>query len=149
MPYSALLKGRVSLTGQVYLVTTVTHQRSRQFDDFGCARLLVAEMRLLNDTQALHSLAWVIMPDHLHWLLALGEASELGKIMQRLKGRSARAIHQRTQTTGSVWQHGYHEHALRAEEDIEDVARYIVANPLRAGLVKHLADYPLWDAVWM
>jgi hypothetical protein len=29
------------------------------------------------------------------------------------------------------------------------VARYIVANPLRAGLVEHLGDYPLWDAVWL
>ena len=31
----------------------------------------------------------------------------------------------------------------------KDVARYIVANPLRAGLVKKLADYPFWNAVWL
>jgi hypothetical protein len=29
------------------------------------------------------------------------------------------------------------------------VARYIVANPLRAGLCRHLGDYPLWDSVWL
>jgi hypothetical protein len=29
------------------------------------------------------------------------------------------------------------------------LARYIVANPLRAGLVEHLGDYPHWDAVWL
>ena len=28
-------------------------------------------------------------------------------------------------------------------------ARYIVANPLRAGLVKQIGDYPLWDAIWL
>jgi hypothetical protein len=33
--------------------------------------------------------------------------------------------------------------------DLQSVARYIVANPLRAGLVKHLGDYPLWDAIWL
>ena len=29
------------------------------------------------------------------------------------------------------------------------LARYVVANPLRAGLVEKLGDYPLWDAVWV
>jgi putative transposase len=29
------------------------------------------------------------------------------------------------------------------------IARYIVANPLRAGLVERLGDYPHWDAVWL
>ena len=38
---------------------------------------------------------------------------------------------------------------LRKEEDILEIARYIVANPLRAGLVKKLNDYPLWDAIWV
>jgi len=29
------------------------------------------------------------------------------------------------------------------------MARYIVANPLRAGLVERIGDYPLWDATWL
>jgi len=29
------------------------------------------------------------------------------------------------------------------------VARYVVANPMRAGLVKQIGDYPLWDAIWV
>ena len=32
---------------------------------------------------------------------------------------------------------------------LRDVARYIVANPLRAGLVERVGDYPYWDAVWL
>jgi hypothetical protein len=30
-----------------------------------------------------------------------------------------------------------------------NAARYIVANPLRAGLTRRLGDYPLWDAIWL
>ncbi len=30
-----------------------------------------------------------------------------------------------------------------------DIARYIIANPLHAGLVKQVGDYPFWDAVWL
>jgi plasmid stabilization system protein ParE len=39
--------------------------------------------------------------------------------------------------------------AQRAEEDLIKIARYIVANPLRARLVEHIGDYPLWDAAWL
>ena len=48
-----------------------------------------------------------------------------------------------------VWASAYHDHAIRDDEDLRAVARYIVANPLRAGLVKSVADYPFWDAVWL
>jgi REP element-mobilizing transposase RayT len=48
-----------------------------------------------------------------------------------------------------VWQNGFHDHALRQEEDLAEVARYIVANPLRAGLVERLGDYPHWHAIWL
>jgi putative transposase len=48
-----------------------------------------------------------------------------------------------------VWQRGFHDHALRKEEDIVSVARYIVANPVRDGLVRRIGDYPHWDAVWL
>jgi putative transposase len=48
-----------------------------------------------------------------------------------------------------VWQRGFYDRAIRKEEDLLAVARYIVANPLRAGLVSQLSDYPFWDAVWL
>ena len=49
----------------------------------------------------------------------------------------------------TVWQPGYFDRALRAEEDVREVARYIVANPLRASLCQYIGDYPLWDAGWL
>ena len=50
---------------------------------------------------------------------------------------------------GRVWQDGFHDHALRREEDLRAAARYVVANPLRAGLVETIGQWPLWDAVWL
>ncbi len=50
---------------------------------------------------------------------------------------------------GRIWQRGYHDHAIRYQESIKDIARYIVANPLRAGLVKSLRYYPYWNAMWL
>jgi hypothetical protein len=32
---------------------------------------------------------------------------------------------------------------------LRDIARYIIANPLRAGLAESIGDYPHWDAIWL
>jgi len=149
MPRDDLRKGRVSLSYNAYFVTTVTQNRMPYFHDFYCARLLVAEMRRLHEEHQLASLAWVIMPDHLHWLFQLQENQSLSEIVQLLKGRSGHRINRYLQRQGSVWDRAFHDHALRKDEDIKGIARYIVANPLRAKLVEKLDDYPLWDAVWL
>ena len=66
-----------------------------------------------------------------------------------IKSYASRTINQIIGRSGPVWQKGYYDHALRDEENLAAVARYIVANPLRAGLARNVADYPLWDAVWI
>jgi hypothetical protein len=50
---------------------------------------------------------------------------------------------------GPVWQKAFYDHALRKDEDVKKMARYIIANPMRQGLVKKIDDYPLWDAIWI
>lgn len=149
MPYTDLRKGRYSEPGREYLITAVTHERRPVFGEFHAARLLVQEMRHLEAEGAVCWLAWVIMPDHLHGLLSLGEMGDLAAAMNVFKGRSARVINKMLGRKGLFWQSGFHDHALRKEEDRLAVARYIVANPLRAGLVTKLGDYPHWDSVWL
>lgn len=149
MPRDNLLKGRVSLAHHAYHITACTEARQPLFRDFSCGRILVAEMRKLNDEGVLHSMAWVVMPDHLHWLFQIGDSLSLSEIVKRLKARSAIAINRQLGRQGAVWQKGFHDHALRDDEDLRAVARYIIANPLRAGLVEHVGNYPLWDAIWL
>ncbi len=143
-----LRKGRYSELNRPYLLTTVTHQRQEIFRDLYLGRLLVRELREVTDRELVETFAWVIMPDHLHWLVVPRSAS-LEMIVNRVKSKSAIAINRKQATNGPVWQRGYHDHAIRFEEGIRDAARYIVANPLRAGIVKRLGDYSLWDAVWL
>lgn len=94
------------------------------------------------------TLAWVLMPDHLHWLFVLGEAS-LAKTVRRMKSCAAIAVNRHLGRQGRLWQKDYHDRTVRNEEDLQKLARYVVANPLRAGLVERIGDYPLWDAVWL
>ncbi len=143
-----LRTGRFSEPGRVYLLTSTVHNRQPLFGDFILGRLLIAELRAAHEQGWVASLAWVVMPDHLHWLVEL-EGRSLDELMRRIKSNSARRINRRLGRTGQVWQEGYHDRALRKDDDLQVAARYVVANPLRAGLVDRVGDYPHWDAVWL
>ena len=138
----------ISQANGIYLLTANTLNREPLFSDWRVGRLVVAQFRHEHTQGSVNSLAWVVMPDHFHWLISLEQGS-LDNLMCRTKSLSTRAINQATGQTGRRWQQGYHDHALRRDEDIKQVARYVIANPLRAGLVKRVGDYPLWDAIWV
>jgi REP element-mobilizing transposase RayT len=89
------------------------------------------------------------MPDHLHWLFQLVDSRSLSTSVNAVKSFSARRINALTGSAGRVWQKGFHDHGIRRDEDLETIARYIVANPVRARLVRRIADYPHWDAIWL
>jgi len=147
--HKALRKGRVSLPNQIYLITTTTLNRQRFFDNFiaACAAARCFENTvILGDAKML---AWVLMPDHAHWLIALGHQDSLSIVVNRLKSSSSRLANLALERCGRLWEPGFHDHALRAEEALLDTARYIVANPLRAGLVKRVGEYPFWNAIWV
>jgi len=148
MSYGNLRRGRHSEPGREYLVTAVTRYRTQVFADFHGARLLIDTFRETQHDGLADWLTWVVMPDHFHALIKLREAS-LPEIMRRVRSVSSRRINQSLGRTGSLWQPNYHDHALRLEEDRRSIARYIVSNPLRAGLVNELGSYPHWDAVWL
>jgi len=142
-----LRKGRTSIANQIYLITTVTNKRIPAFFNLYAARLLVQAMH--DNALDVDTLCYVIMPDHLHWLVQLEEGQSLSQLMQQVKTRSGFYIEQYFNLSEELWQAGYHEHALGKDEDIKAVARHVIANPLRAGLVDRIEDYSLWDSCWV
>ena len=146
-----LRSGRYSESGQIYLLTAVVLNREPLFRNFKNGRLVVDAFRTAEREELAASLAWMVMPDHFHWLIEL-QNTQLSTLMARTKSRIAVTVNRSIRRQGPVWQHGYHDRddrAIRKEEDLQAVARYIVANPLRAGLVEKVGDYPLWDAIWL
>jgi len=149
-PHSSdLRKGRVSEPGRIYHIRTSVEPRRPLFTDLLLGREVVGTLRFQHERGHVESLAFVLMPDHLHWLIRLGDSASLAQIVRSVKSFSAHRINARLGTTGQVWQDGYFDRALRAEDDIKCIARYIVANPLRARICARVADYPLWDAIWV
>ena len=149
MPYSDLLRGRASVGGQIYMITTVTRNRERLFGDLYLGRIVVRALHCQATAARATTLAYVVMPDHLHWLLQLHSGQILSTVVRSVKGRSAFEIGRVAGPRRRVWEVGFHDHAVRREEDLQDVARYVVRNPIRARLVRSVYDYSLWDAVWV
>ena len=83
------------------------------------------------------------MPDHIHWLMQLDDKATLQQVIRSMKSQTAKVIGK------PIWQAGYYDHAIRKDEDIVNIARYIIANPIRAGLVKRVGDYPHWHTVYL
>ena len=138
-----LRTGRFSSPGQVYHVVTTAKGRQPIFRRLDYARIVIQAMKTQASQNKAQTLAFVLMPDHLHWLIQLHGDYTLSSIVGAIKSYSAHRI------GFPMWEKGFYDHALRRDEDVISVARYIVANPLRAGIAQSVADYPHWDAVWL
>ena len=147
--YRALRRCRFSERGGVYLVTFTTHRRRALFVDFAVASRMCRDLvdgQSWGDTRLL---AWVLMPDHWHGLVELGAGDTLARVVNRVKSHSARRVRAELNLAERIWADGFHDRAMRREDDLRVAARYIVLNPVRAGIVDRVMDYPYWDAVWV
>ncbi|WP_283786865.1 REP-associated tyrosine transposase [Bermanella sp. WJH001] len=140
--YFALRKGRTSLSGQYYHLIFSVKQRRPIFTDFIRARYLVHLMHRVDMQARAITLSYVVMPDHVHWLIKLN-ADSVSAVVQRLKSFYTKFEGE------NIWNKGFNDHGIRSDESLINVARYIVANPLRAGLVDNIGEYPHWDSVWL
>lgn len=85
--------------------------------------------------------AYCFMPDHVHLLLCPEAGSDLIRFVQAYKSKATR-VYWKQNGRGRIWQRGFYDHILRCEEDVREVFRYILENPVRKGLVKNLTDFP-------
>ena len=140
---------RRSVPGQTYLLSVATLYRRPVFSDDEAARAVCRVHTAQWPWRDSAVLAWVLMPDHWHGMIELGALDSLPTLVQRLKSNSARIVRLRHPDTGQVWEKGFHDRALRDASGVLATARYVVANPLRAGLACRVGEYAWWDAVWL
>ncbi len=139
----------LSIPGQAYHVSVATRDRQAWFSNFhvGCEAVRAFRQPLAHGDATL--LAWVLMPDQVHWLLQVGQRDPLEKVVQRMKSVTGVQVNRVLSRAGPLWEPAFHDRPLRREDDLRTVARYIVAEPLRARLVDDIRDYPFWDCAWV
>ena len=149
MSWNDLRKGRVEQNNAIYFITFVVDKRKAIFNHFETAKIFC---QLLSDNENKNNcqwLTWVLMPDHFHGLLQLNHNSSMAVIIRQLKSISAIKINNYLNQQGAIWQHAYFDHAIRKEEDLKSISRYIVANPLRANIVGNVGNYPFWNSCYL
>ena len=116
------------------------YQRKSVFTENALVSVLVDQISEAARVWQFAILAYCFMPDHLH-LLAEAETDDasLVRFAHAVKLRTAHAY--RRVSKGALWQKGYFEHILRDDELTPIVAKYVLANPVRAGLCREPDDY--------
>ncbi len=83
---------------------------------------------------------FVVMPNHVHMLFTPHRS--LREVTNWIKGVSARRANQVLGRTGTpFWQDESFDHWARSREEFEKIERYILENPVRAGLVREPAEW--------
>jgi REP-associated tyrosine transposase len=88
--------------------------------------------------------AWVVMPNHLHFLVKAGE-TPLSKIVKELKRYTAREANKILRRTGAFWCEDYFDTYMRGEQHESKTWRYIENNPVKALLVREPKEWP-WSS---
>jgi len=124
-----------------YFVTCCVAGRRKAFIDRTAVDCVHTQILRTCSDKAFVGLSAVFMPDHLHLLLkGACTSSAFLPFMKLMRQRTA--IFYRRLRGDSLWQDGFFDRVLRPDDDTSAVARYMVLNPVRAGLVSKPEEHP-------
>jgi REP element-mobilizing transposase RayT len=131
-------------TDHAYFVTIRAKAGTAPFTNPDLAREVITSLHWLRTHRAVSLYAYCLMPDHLHLLLQLGNGEQpVGTVVGAFKRFTTRQSGS-LGAAGTLWQPRFYDHVVRQAEDAGQIAAYILANPVRQGLVEDEEKYP-WN----
>lgn len=140
--FEALRLGRENRAFARYFVTCCSLDRKRTLTHPEITDAIFREWKTMHDEGKIFLGCGMVMPDHIHWLFALGEGAGLPGVIGRFKSKTKRALGDHE----SAWQPNYYDHRIRPYESWENYAQYAFMNPYRANLLTVDAVWPGW--IW-
>ena len=126
---------------QRYFLTTCTAFRRPSFRSPDVVQAVLSQIRQSCELLDFALIAYCFMPDHLHLLVAAesedADVTAFVKRFKQLTGFGYKKTHSQP-----LWQPGYHDRILRDDEASVAVVRYVLENPVRAGLSGRIGEYP-------
>ncbi|MEZ4511837.1 MAG: transposase [Chloroflexota bacterium] len=153
---------KIQLTGYIYFVTIVVQNRIKLFTTASYVIPLLDSFNFYRYKHPFKLLGYVIMPDHIHWLMWPAETVKLGDVMRDFKKFTAvrlirqaeieqnegyvQAFQRAGQKSGhsfnKVWQDDYWDKLVYSERFLREKLHYMHRNPVRARLVVEPQEYP-------
>lgn len=135
---------RIQFPGALYHVTARGNGRQPIFaDDIDCERFLTVLTGIVVRYH-LRCHAHCLMVNHYHLLLETPDAN-LSRAMRQLNGVYSQAFNRRHERPGHVLEGRFHAQVVDKDAYLRETCRYIVLNPVRAGLVGHPREWP-WSS---
>jgi REP element-mobilizing transposase RayT len=95
---------------------------------------VLAAVKFNHEECAWHCRLCLLMPDHLHAILAFPADGGIQSVIQNWKRFVARKA-------GVLWQRDFFDHRLRNLDELQEKTSYILLNPVRKGLCKRAEDW--------
>jgi putative transposase len=89
--------------------------------------------------------AYCLMSNHVHLLVTPDDGTACARFMQSVNQRHTRHASRVHDRTGTLWEGRYRSNVVCSTRYVLACYRYIELNPVRAGIVRHPADYP-WSS---
>ncbi len=131
---------------RTFFVTSVTWGRRSLFQSERAATLFLDTLFAYRERGVFQLYEFVVMPDHIHLMLAPQHAVTLERAMQFIKGGYSHRFLKEIGSRMEIWQRSFTNHRIRDGTDFEKYRRYIHLNPVRAGFVESPKDYPYSSA---
>jgi putative transposase len=134
---------RVFPPGAAHHVLNRGNNRRTIFHKEGDYRAFLRLLAEAEDRYPVRLLYYCLMPNHFHFEVWPETPDALPVHMRWLMNAHVRQYHQHYETcgTGHIYQGRYKNFPIQTDRHLLTVARYIEANPLRAGLVRRAEDW--------
>ena len=124
-----------------YFITIRSHAFKHHFVNGKAVRKLIDILKNAAVQEGFSVWAYCFMPDHLHLLIeGKNSSADMKTFVRSFKQKTAYWF--KSTYGAQLWGVNYYEHVLRNDEATRAVARYIIQNPLRKGLVEDCSNYP-------
>ena len=131
---------RIEFPGAVYHVTTRGNARNSIFNGESDKRHFLRFLDFIVEEFEWRCHAYCLMTNHFHLMIET-PGPNLSEGMRRLNGRYTQHFNRRHDRTGHVLQGRFHSVIVEKYNYLLELSRYIVLNPVRAGLVRSLEEW--------
>mgnify|MGYP001301553393 FL=1 len=135
---------RLKIPGATYFFTVVVHERRPIFHDAVAAGVWLAAIAEVQRKRPFDLTAFVILPDHGHFIWTLPDGdSDFSTRWMLIKSSTRRRLMKLHLVSGQVWQHRFWEHCIRDDRDFDAHLDYVHFNPAKHGYVDDPMDWLL------
>ena len=131
---------RIEFPNALYHVTSRADRRENIFEDDEDRELFLSTLEQVTTAFNWICYAWCLMDNHYHLLIRTPDGN-LSKGMRQLNGVYTQANNRRHRRVGHLFQGRFKAILVDSDAYLLELARYIVLNPVRAGMAKKAADW--------